>query len=319
MVVSKTEILLEDISIDELTSLVGTHDFFIKILEELFDVNITVRDRSFHLSGNLENTEYLNRVLETLLSQLKSGRMINEQDIIYIANLAKENKQSSYLTLAKNTFAKTVTGKSIYPKTLGQKFFLDQMKEKSIVFAIGPAGTGKTYMAVAYGVSLLKNGVVKKIILSRPAVEAGESLGFLPGDLKEKVDPYLQPLYDALNELLGNETAEKYIEQGVIEIAPLAYMRGRTLNDAFIILDEAQNASPGQIKMFLTRLGFQSRMIINGDVTQIDLNHTKESGLKGAYAILKDIKEIAFVELDSSDVVRHPIVQKIIEAYQKDD
>lgn len=316
MIETNNTIKLEDLTIDELTALVGPHDYFIKILEDLFSVKITVRDHIFYLTGAIENCEYLNRVLETLLAQIRAGKMISEQDIIYVANLSKENKQDAYISLSRQPFTKTISGKSIYPKTLGQKEFLDQMIQKDIVFSIGPAGTGKTYLAVAYAVSLLKKGMVKRIVLTRPAVEAGESLGFLPGDLKEKVDPYLQPLYDALNEMLGAEQVLKYIESGTIEIAPLAYMRGRTLNEAFIILDEAQNATSAQIKMFLTRLGFQSKMIINGDITQIDLKYHQESGLQSAHKILKDIKEIAFVYLTSEDVVRHPLVQKIILAYQ---
>ena len=211
--------------------------------------------------------------------------------------------------------ARAHSGKAISPKTEGQRSFIEAMEKKTIVFAVGPAGTGKTYLAVAYAVSMLKKGEIHRIILTRPAVEAGESLGFLPGDLKEKVDPYLRPLYDALHDLMGAETTEKLIEKGTIEIAPLAYMRGRTLDDAVIILDEAQNTTPAQMKMFLTRLGFQSRMIITGDVTQVDLPKSQRSGLMDAVGLLKGIEEIGVLQLSSDDVVRHPLVQKIIDRY----
>ncbi|MBR2067471.1 MAG: PhoH family protein, partial [Solobacterium sp.] len=216
----------------------------------------------------------------------------------------------------KKFVGRTLAGKAIYPKTDGQYAFVEAMEKKTIVFAIGPAGTGKTYLAVIFAVNALKKGDVKRIVLTRPAVEAGENLGFLPGDLKEKVDPYLTPLYDALNDMLGREQVEKLIEKGTIEIAPLAYMRGRTLNDSFVILDEAQNTTTSQMKMFLTRLGFHSHMVITGDITQIDLHKNISSGLQEASCILKGIEDIEVLELTSDDVVRHPLVQKIIERYE---
>ena len=249
----------------------------------------------------------------------EQNKVISEQDVIYASRLLAKEQNIDFTSMSSEIIGRTMSGKAIVPKTLGQYAFAKAMDSAAVVFAIGPAGTGKTFLAVTKAVSALKKGDVKRIVLTRPAVEAGESLGFLPGDLKEKVDPYLTPLYDALHNMLGNEQTEKLIEKGTIEIAPLAYMRGRTLDDAYVILDEAQNTTASQMKMFLTRLGFGSSMIITGDVTQIDLNHNQTSGLIEATRILEGLSEIKIMELSADDVVRHPIVQKIIERYSKED
>ena len=250
-----------------------------------------------------------------MLGLVSKGVSITRRDVVYALKLAKEDKLSRINELYSVRITKTASGKMIYPKTIGQKEYYFALKNNDVVFGIGPAGTGKTYLAVVFAVDALKNNIVKKIILTRPAVEAGENLGFLPGDLKEKVDPYLRPLYDALHDMLGVEQTERYIEKGVIEIAPLAYMRGRTLEDAYVILDEAQNTTDNQMKMFLTRLGFNSKMIITGDITQIDLPRGMESGLVKALKILNEVKGVSFIHLSAMDVVRHPVVQRIIERY----
>lgn len=309
-------ISIQDITVDELQLLSGPNNSFIKMLEDYFETELVLINSAFFVKDK-QYKDQIERVLGVMLSEIRSHQVLKSGDIIYICNLVKQNKENLYSKLRKKIIAKSKAGKNIFPKTIGQSDFVDQMLLKDIIFSIGPAGTGKTFLSVAYAADLLKNKEINKIILTRPAVEAGENLGFLPGDLKEKVDPYLIPLYDALNEMLGVEQVEKYIENGIIEVAPLAYMRGRTLNDAFIILDEAQNATETQIKMFLTRLGFNSKMVINGDVTQIDLKNQRDSGLASAFALLQKIDDIAFVTLTSRDVVRHPLVQKIIDAYEK--
>lgn len=308
---------IEDISVDELQSLSGPNSAFIKMIENYFDTEIVSRNEEFYVKDK-EKKDKVKRVLLTMLNEIRSHQVLKTGDIIYICNLVKQGKEDIYASLRKQVIARTRSGKNIFPKTIGQKEFVNEMIKKDVTFTIGPAGTGKTFLSVAYATHLLKNNQIKRIILTRPAVEAGESLGFLPGDLKEKVDPYLRPLYDALNEMLGSEMVERYMESGIIEIAPLAYMRGRTLNDAFVILDEAQNSTRAQIKMFLTRLGFNSKMVINGDITQIDLKDQKDSGLASAFASLKKIDDLAFIRLSSKDVVRHPLVQKIIDAYEED-
>ena len=254
-------------------------------------------------------------VVGRLLELIEAQGDISERDVIYLCKLARAGQLERFEVRQTKAIGRTAQGKAIYPKTLGQRYLCQCMERNDIVFATGVAGTGKTYLAVAYAVSLLKRGDMHKIILTRPAVEAGESLGFLPGDLKEKVDPYLRPLYDALYDTLGVENVEKLMEKEVIEIAPLAYMRGRTLNQAFIILDEAQNSTRAQMKMFLTRMGFQSKIVITGDITQIDLIRQKDSGLLNARRLLEGIEGIGFAELTAMDVVRHPLVQKIIERY----
>lgn len=309
-------IVIEDITIDELQVLIGVNNTFLKVIEDYFETEVILIHNEIFVK-DAQYKDMIERVLNVMLIEIRKHQSLKTSDIIYICNLVKQNKENLYADLRKKVIATTRSGKNVFPKTIGQKEFVDQMLLRDIIFSIGPAGTGKTFLSVAYATYLLKNKYINKIILTRPAVEAGENLGFLPGDLKEKVDPYLIPLYDGLNEMLGAEQVEKYIENGVIEIAPLAYMRGRTLNDAFIILDEAQNATATQIKMFLTRLGFNSKMVINGDITQIDLKNQRESGLQDAFTLLKDIDDIAFVLLSSKDVVRHPLVQKIIDAYEK--
>jgi phosphate starvation-inducible PhoH-like protein len=259
----------------------------------------------------------VDNVLQNLLLVIRKGITISERDVVYAIQLAREGKLDSFQDLYEEELTKNVKGKSIRVKTLGQRQYVSAIKKKDLVFGIGPAGTGKTYLAVVMAVMALKNGQVKRIILTRPAVEAGESLGFLPGDLKEKVDPYLRPLYDALHDVFGSEHTQRLIERGTIEIAPLAYMRGRTLDDAFVILDEAQNTTPAQMKMFLTRLGFGSKMVITGDISQVDLPKGMKSGLNVVRDILKNTSGIQFIELEQSDVVRHPLVARIISAYEK--
>ncbi|MGN8645518.1 PhoH family protein [Gracilibacillus sp. HCP3S3_G5_1] len=302
---------------NEALTLFGTEDRHLKQLEEQLQVSITSRGEQISVSGSNTDVTIIQEVLNGLLTIIRKGITITERDIIYAVDLAKKGKIDQLETLFEDEITKNAKGKSIRVKTLGQRNYLQNMKQNDLVFGIGPAGTGKTYLAVVMAVHALKNGKVKRIILTRPAVEAGESLGFLPGDLKEKVDPYLRPLYDALHDVLGMEHTMRLIERGTIEIAPLAYMRGRTLDDAFVILDEAQNTTNAQMKMFLTRLGFGSKMIITGDVTQIDLPNGVQSGLTEAKEKLANMKGIGIVYLSQSDVVRHPIVQKIIEAYEK--
>lgn len=260
---------------------------------------------------------YTHIVFENLIDLLKIQKKLSKNDIIYAINLVKSGNTEKLSVLLNETIVYTSMGKPIRAKTLGQKIYLDSIKENDVVFGIGPAGTGKTYLAMAAAVKAFKNKEVNRIILTRPAVEAGESLGFLPGDLQMKVDPYLRPLYDALYEMLGHENYLKYVEKGLIEVAPLAYMRGRTLDSSFVILDEAQNTTNEQMKMFLTRLGFGSKAIITGDITQTDLPKNKQSGLKKVLRILKGVKGIGIVNLTSNDIVRHPLVQRIINAYDR--
>ncbi|MBY7143349.1 PhoH family protein [Virgibacillus sp. NKC19-3] len=312
-----TVIDLQLTSSSEALALFGTNDKYLKQLEEKLNVSIVTRGEKISVSGLDEDISLVQDVLLALLSVIRKGLSISERDVIYAVDLAKSGKIKQFETLYEDEITKNVKGKPIRVKTLGQKEYVANIRANDLVFGIGPAGTGKTYLAVVMAVHALKNGLVKKIILTRPAVEAGESLGFLPGDLKEKVDPYLRPLYDALHDVLGVEHTLRLLEREVIEIAPLAYMRGRTLDDAFVILDEAQNTTPEQIKMFLTRLGFGSKMIVTGDVTQIDLPQGATSGLKVASNLLSSVKGIAFIHLDQTDVVRHPLVQRIIDAYEK--
>lgn len=265
--------------------------------------------------GNAQQVESLEQLFDVLLQLIRNGYVLTERDVKYAIELAKDMRADQLLDLFKGEITTTYRGKPIRVKTIGQKHYVTTIKKRDIVFGIGPAGTGKTYLAVVLAVAAIKEGAVKRIVLTRPAVEAGESLGFLPGDLQEKVDPYLRPLYDALYDVMGQEQTAKALERGLIEIAPLAYMRGRTLDDSFIILDEAQNTTPEQMKMFLTRLGFGSKMVITGDVTQIDLPRGKKSGLVEANTILNEVNEIGFVYFAEQDVVRHSLVQKIIVAY----
>lgn len=296
-------------------SLFGPHDVFLKHIEQNFNVNIVLRESEISIRGAEKELQMVNQLFEVLIELVRNGYILTERDVMYAISLAKELRADQLLDLYKGEVAVTFRGKPIRVKTIGQKYYVTTIKKRDIVFGIGPAGTGKTYLAVVLAISALKEGSVKRIILTRPAVEAGENLGFLPGDLQEKVDPYLRPLYDALYDVMGPEQTAKALERGLIEIAPLAYMRGRTLDDSFIILDEAQNTTPEQMKMFLTRLGNGSKMVITGDITQIDLPRGKKSGLIEARTILQNIEEIGFVEFIESDVVRHSLVQKIIVAY----
>lgn len=300
---------------NEAISLLGNSDANIKMIEQELNVSIVTRGENVFVSGEMEQAETVGKLLSELLQIIRKGININQRDVMYGIQMAKKGTLDYFSDLYDEEIIRNAKGKSIRVKTIGQSQYIRSIRTNDLVFGIGPAGTGKTYLAVVMAVNALKNGHIKKIILTRPAVEAGESLGFLPGDLKEKVDPYLRPLYDALHDILGAEHTERMIERGTIEIAPLAYMRGRTLDDAFVILDEAQNTTHAQMKMFLTRLGFGSKMTITGDKTQVDLPKGAKSGLILAEEILKGVKGISFVHLEESDVVRHPLVAKIIKAY----
>ncbi|XJZ26269.1 PhoH family protein [Bacillota bacterium Lsc_1132] len=302
---------------NEAMSLFGTADANLKMIEQELGVSIITRGETVSLSGDEGKVSLAGQILDKLIFVIKKGINISQRDVLYAIQMAQKGTLDYFENLYDEEIAKNVKGKSIRIKTIGQMHYIHAIKNSDLVFGIGPAGTGKTYLAVIMAVNALKNGQVNKIILTRPAVEAGESLGFLPGDLKEKVDPYLRPLYDALHDVLGAEHTQRLIERGTIEIAPLAYMRGRTLDDAFVILDEAQNTTHAQMKMFLTRLGFGSKMVITGDQTQVDLPKGVKSGLIVAEEILKDIKGISFIFLEQTDVVRHPLVGRIIQAYEK--
>jgi phosphate starvation-inducible PhoH-like protein len=301
----------------EALSLFGNSDSNLKMIEAELGVSVITRGEAVCLSGDEEVVTLAGQIIDRLIFVIRKGVNIGTRDVLYAIQLAQKGTLEYFENLYNEEIAKNVKGKSIRIKTLGQRHYVSAIKENDLVFGIGPAGTGKTYLAVVMAVNALKSGRVNKIILTRPAVEAGESLGFLPGDLKEKVDPYLRPLYDALNDVLGAEHTQRLIERGTIEIAPLAYMRGRTLDDAFVILDEAQNTTHAQMKMFLTRLGFSSKMVITGDQSQVDLPKGIKSGLIVAEEILKEVKGISFIFLEQSDVVRHPLVGRIIEAYEK--
>ncbi|PEB16281.1 PhoH family protein [Bacillus toyonensis] len=302
---------------NEAIALFGVNDAHLKVMERELNVSIVTRGETVHVSGADENVTLVEKILQQLLVVIRKSVSITERDVAYAIQLAQQGKIAQFEELYEEEIFKTAKGKSIRVKTMGQRRYIHAMKKNDIVFGIGPAGTGKTYLAVVMAVRALKQGYVKKIILTRPAVEAGESLGFLPGDLKEKVDPYLRPLYDALHDILGQEYTQRMMERGVIEIAPLAYMRGRTLDDSFVILDEAQNTTGVQIKMFLTRLGFSSKMVITGDSSQVDLPKGAKSGLSIATNVLSGVSGLSFITLEQSDVVRHPLVQRIIEAYDK--
>ncbi|CAH0136294.1 PhoH family protein [Priestia megaterium] len=304
---------------NEAISLFGVQDANLKRIEEEMQVSIISRGETVVVSGSTENVQLVEEMLKKLLNIIRKNISISERDVVYAIQLAKKNSLEFFEDVYEEEIGKNVKGKTIRVKTLGQSQYISAIKKNDLVFGIGPAGTGKTYLAVVMAVNALKNGHVQRIILTRPAVEAGESLGFLPGDLKEKVDPYLRPLYDALHDVLGTEHTQRLIERGVIEIAPLAYMRGRTLDDAFVILDEAQNTTMAQMKMFLTRLGFGSKMVITGDISQIDLPKGAQSGLAAVSKILTNVKGISFVHLEQSDVVRHPLVGRIVQAYEQAD
>jgi phosphate starvation-inducible protein PhoH and related proteins len=298
-------------------ALFGNSDANLKVIESELEVSIITRGESVIVSGQAENVEMAQAVMAKLMAVVRKGINISQRDVTYALQLAKKGTLEYFQDLYEEEIAKNSKGKPVRVKTIGQSHYINAIKGQDLVFGIGPAGTGKTYLAVVMAVNALKNGNVTKIILTRPAVEAGESLGFLPGDLKEKVDPYLRPLYDALHDILGMEHTQRLIERGTIEIAPLAYMRGRTLDDAFVILDEAQNTTKAQMKMFLTRLGFGSKMVITGDTTQIDLPRGVKSGLIVAEEVLQGVRGMSFIHLEQSDVVRHPLVARIISAYDK--
>lgn len=298
-----------------ISNLFGQFDCYLKKLERAFGTQIIDRDGTVHIRGEQSAVAHTAAVFTELQELARRGNQIQEQNVDYAITMHMENQENTLLEIDGDLICHTVSGKPVKPKTLGQKQYVDAIREKMIVFGLGPAGTGKTYLAMAMAITAFKNNEVERIILTRPAIEAGEKLGFLPGDLQSKVDPYLRPLYDALFDMLGAETYQKYLERGNIEVAPLAYMRGRTLDDSFIILDEAQNTSCEQMKMFLTRMGFNSKMVITGDVTQIDLPADKMSGLKQAVRVLKDVEGIGICELTDQDVVRHVMVQRIIKAY----
>jgi len=302
---------------EEAISLLGNADSNLKMIEQELGVTVITRGEAVSLSGDEEKVHLAGQILNKLMIVIRKGINISQRDVLHAVQMANAGTLEYFVNLYEEEIGKTVKGKTIRIKTLGQRQYVMAIKKTDLVFGIGPAGTGKTYLAVVMAVNALKNGQVNKIILTRPAVEAGESLGFLPGDLKEKVDPYLRPLYDALHDVLGAEHTQRLMERGTIEIAPLAYMRGRTLDDAFVILDEAQNTTHAQMKMFLTRLGFGSKMVITGDQTQIDLPKGAKSGLIAAESILKNVNGISFIFLESTDVVRHPLVGRIIQAYEK--
>lgn len=294
----------------------GQFDKYAKKLERAFQVSIVNRDEGIKIIGNEYSVKKADKVLRELWELSRRGNQIQEQNVDYAIAMSMEEKEDALLTVDGDLICHTVSGKPIKPKTLGQKQYADAIRNHMIVFGMGPAGTGKTYLAMAMAITAFKNNEVERIILTRPAIEAGEKLGFLPGDLQSKVDPYLRPLYDALYQIMGAESFVKNMEKGLIEVAPLAYMRGRTLDNAFIILDEAQNTTPAQMKMFLTRIGFGSKVVITGDASQKDLAPGIQSGLDVAVKVLSKIEDIAFCHLTSKDVVRHPLVQKIVKAYE---
>lgn len=310
----------QTINIDRMelaVSLFGSFDENVRMIEQEYGVDIISRGSELKISGEAEPVSKAAKVVDSLLNLLNRGETLNEQAVRYCMTLVNDGSEEKIETIARDCVCITAKGKPIKPKTLGQRNYVQEIKDNTITIAIGPAGTGKTYLAVAMAVTAFRAHEVNRIILTRPAVEAGEKLGFLPGDLQQKVDPYLRPLYDALFDMLGAETYQKYVERGNIEVAPLAYMRGRTLDDSFIILDEAQNTTREQMKMFLTRLGFNSKMVITGDVTQIDLPDGHRSGLVEVTKILKNVPDIALVQFNEKDVVRHKLVQDIIKAYEK--
>ena len=311
---SVTTINLE-MDTEQMRKIFGMQDAYIKKLEQDFQVTIVDRNGSIIITGEEENAGKASRVLRQLTALSDRGNDIEEQSVDYAIEMGKEDQEDRLMEMDADCICHTINGKPIKPKTLGQKAYVDAIRKNMIVFGLGPAGTGKTYLAMAMAITAFKNNEVSRIILTRPAIEAGENLGFLPGDLQSKVDPYLRPLYDALYQIMGAESYLHNAEKGLIEVAPLAYMRGRTLDNALIILDEAQNTTPAQMKMFLTRIGFGSKVIITGDQTQKDLPGGAASGLDVAIKVLKKVDDIGFCYLTSSDVVRHPLVQKIVQAY----
>ena len=304
-------------AVEQAVSLFGSFDENIKMIEREYSVSIVSRGSDLKVMGDEENVSRAVRAINSLLVLINKGEALSDQNVRYVLSLVNEGNEDKLPSMTTDTICITSKGRPIKPKTLGQKKYTQAIEENTVTFGVGPAGTGKTYLAVAMAVTAFRAKEVNRIILTRPAVEAGEKLGFLPGDLQSKVDPYLRPLYDALFDMLGAENFQNYQERGAIEVAPLAYMRGRTLDDSFIILDEAQNTTPEQMKMFLTRLGFRSKMVVTGDITQIDLPDGKKSGLKTVLNILKDVDDIAITYFNQKDVVRHKLVQDIIKAYEK--
>lgn len=307
--------MLMDMDTLSMQKLFGTNDTYIRKIEDEFGVSVINRDGAVKISGEKANVKKVYRLLAELIQISDKGTEIEAQNVNYAVMMSKENEDDGLLTMDESCICHTISGKPVCPKTIGQKKYVQAMKEHMIVFGLGPAGTGKTYLAMAMAITAFRNNEVGRIILTRPAIEAGEKLGFLPGDLQSKVDPYLRPLYDALYQIMGAESFQKNMEKGLIEVAPLAYMRGRTLDNAYIILDEAQNTTPAQMKMFLTRIGFGSKVIVTGDSSQKDLAAGVQSGLDVAERVLGKISDIAFIRLTSRDVVRHPLVQKIVKAY----
>ncbi len=312
----------QDLSIDRMenaVSLFGSFDENIRLIESEFSVTVLNRGSDLKISGEAENVAKATTAIERLLALINKGEALSDQNVRYVISLVKDGEEDKLMSLSGDCVCITSKGKPVKPKTLGQKKYVEAIRKNTIVLGAGPAGTGKTYLAVAMAVTAFRAKEVNRIILTRPAVEAGEKLGFLPGDLQQKVDPYLRPLYDALFDMLGAEAFARYQERGSIEVAPLAYMRGRTLDDSFIILDEAQNTTREQMKMFLTRLGFNSKMVVTGDVTQIDLPDGKRSGLTDAMRILRNVPDISINTFTEKDVVRHKLVQDIIKAYEKNE
>lgn len=314
---SNNIVLTMEMSIDEMQNIFGERDSYIRKIEKDLDVTIVNRDGVIKISGSENSAKKAVRLLSELSELTHRGNRIAEQNVNYGIEMAKEDKTDILTTVDSDCICHTVNGKPVKPMTLGQKEYVDAIRNNMIVFGLGPAGTGKTYLAMAMAITAFKNEEVSRIILTRPAIEAGEKLGFLPGDLQSKIDPYLRPLYDALYQIMGAESFAKNMEKGLIEVAPLAYMRGRTLDNAYIILDEAQNTTPAQMKMFLTRIGFGSKVIITGDASQKDLAVGTQSGLDVACKVLKNIDGICFYNLTGKDVVRHPLVQKIVFAYDE--
>ena len=311
------EQIIEFEAMEQAVSLFGSFDENIRLIENEYGVSIISRGSDLKVMGEAENVSKAVRALNSLLVLIGKGESLSDQNVRYVMSLVNEGNEDKLNAMTTDTICITSKGRPVKPKTLGQKKYCEAIKNNTITFGIGPAGTGKTYLAVAMAVSSFRAKEVNRIILTRPAVEAGEKLGFLPGDLQSKVDPYLRPLYDALFDMLGAENFQRYQERGAIEVAPLAYMRGRTLDDSFIILDEAQNTTTEQMKMFLTRLGFRSKMVITGDITQIDLPDGKKSGLKKVMHILRDVDDIEMCKFNKKDVVRHRLVQDIVNAYER--
>lgn len=302
---------------EQAVSLFGSFDENVKLIEKEFSVSVVSRGSDLKITGEPENVSAAARAVNGLLTLINKGEALSEQNVRYVISLVREGSENKIRSMSDDCICITAKGKPVKAKTLGQKKYIESIKDNTVVLGVGPAGTGKTYLAVAMAVSAFRAKEINRIILTRPAVEAGEKLGFLPGDLQQKVDPYLRPLYDALFDMLGAENFQKYQERGNIEVAPLAYMRGRTLDDSFIILDEAQNTTPEQMKMFLTRLGFNSKIVVTGDITQMDLPDGKRSGLVEAMKVLRHVEDVETVRFTERDVVRHKLVQDIIKAYEK--